>query len=504
MALETLVQLMEARTLDSRPFLISPETGIQVSYQRFREESHRLAERIAGYGVERGDRVAIVVPNGIEVLLAFFGAAEAGAVAMPMNTELKADEFDFALEHSGARLTICVPSTVDKVRSKPGSSKRIDAIVGITYDDARGAQLDGSDADTRPLQQTPSPSFEALLLYTSGTTSAPKGVQLTHRNLATSAKNVAEWYNLNERDVSMCVMPLFHVHGLVASVFATMRSGGTVIVPQRFSASNFWPIVRAYGVTWYTAVPTIHTILLNNAMKSGDVRDAAGLRFVRSCSSALSPATGQSYEELFGVPIVQAFGMTEAAHQAMSNPLPPRERKPGSIGLPTGVEVTILDDDGNQLPHGQEGELSLKGANVTHGYLNNPEATEASFTNGWFRTGDLAKIDEDGYVFLLGRIKEMINRAGEKISPLEVDDVLLAYPKIAEAVTIAVPHEIYGEEVEAVVALKPGETADAAEIISFCREQLADFKVPKAIRLVPVIPRSATGKIQRRRLLELL
>jgi len=277
-----------------------------------------------------------------------------------------------------------------------------------------------------------------------------------------------------------------------------------VVVPQRFSASAFWPIVRAYGVTWYTAVPAIHTILLNNARKSGESRDAASLRFVRSCSSALSPATMQGYEEMFGAPILQAFGMTEAAHQAMSNPLPPRERKPGSIGLPTGVQVTVLDDGGRELPCGQEGELALKGANVTHGYLNNPEATAASFTNGWFRTGDLARTDEDGYVFLLGRIKELINRGGEKISPLEVDDILLSHPKIAEAVTVAVHHDIYGEEVEAVVALKPGESAEAAEIIGFCREKLADFKAPKAIRFVPEIPRSATGKIQRRRLLELL
>jgi acyl-CoA synthetase (AMP-forming)/AMP-acid ligase II len=501
--IETLVQLMEARAHDSRPFLIAPETGNQLSFARFREEAHRVAEQIATGGIERGDRVAIVVPNGIEVLLAFFGAVEAGAVAMPMNPDLKPDEFDFALEHSGARLSICVPSTVERVRAKSGSGGRQDQIAGISYDPAAGARLEGVSG-SGSLAAQPEPDWEALLLYTSGTTSAPKGVQLTHRNLTTSARNVANSYLLNERDITACVMPLFHVHGLVASVLASLQAGASVVVPQRFSASNFWPVVRAYGVTWYTAVPTIHTILLNNALKSGESRDASSLRFVRSCSSALAPATMQGFEEIFGAPILQAFGMTEAAHQALSNPLPPRERKPGSIGLPTGVQVTILDDEGNELPRGQEGELGLKGPNVTHGYLNNPDATRAAFSNGWFRTGDLARMDDDGYVFLLGRIKELINRGGEKISPLEVDDILLSHPKIAEAVTVAVPHDIYGEEVEAVIALKPGETAEAAEIIGFCREQLADFKVPKAIRFVPVIPRSATGKIQRRRLLELL
>jgi acyl-CoA synthetase (AMP-forming)/AMP-acid ligase II len=393
---------------------------------------------------------------------------------------------------------------VERVKARAGTGKRQDAIVGISYSPSEGVTLEGGRSGSQSLQKAPGPDSEALLLYTSGTTSAPKGVEITHRNLTVSSKNVSEWYNLNERDVTACVMPLFHVHGLVASVFSSLRAGGTVVVPSRFSASNFWPVVRSYGVTWYTAVPTIHTILLNNALKSGETRDAASLRFVRSCSSALSPATMESYEETFGAPILQAFGMTEAAHQALSNPLPPRQRKPGSVGLPTGVQVTILDEAGNELPRGVDGELALKGANVTKGYLNNPEATKEAFTNGWFRTGDVARMDGEGYVYLSGRIKELINRGGEKISPLEVDDVLAGHPKIAEAVTVAVPHDIYGEEVEAVVALKPGESAEAVEIISFCREQLADFKVPKAIRFVPEIPRSATGKIQRRRLLDLL
>lgn len=504
MSVNTLIDLMDARASDTRPFLISPDTGAQLSFARFREEAHRVAERIAAEGIQPGDRVAIVVPNGIEVLLAFFGATEAGAMAMPMNPELKPDEFDYAIEHSGARLSICVPATVDRVKAKAGAGRRQDAIIGISFNPIDGVKLEGGRGGTKSLAAAPGADSEALLLYTSGTTSAPKGVEITHRNLTVSSKNVADSYNLNERDVTACVMPLFHVHGLVASVFSSLLSGGTVVVPQRFSASNFWPIIRSYGVTWYTAVPTIHTILLNNARKSGETRDAASLRFVRSCSAALSPSTMESYESTFGTPILQAFGMTEAAHQALSNPLPPRVRKPGSVGLPTGVGVTILDDGGNELPRGTEGELALKGANVTKGYLNNPEATREAFTNGWFRTGDLARMDDDGYVSLLGRIKELINRGGEKISPLEVDDVLASHPKIAEAVTVAVAHDIYGEEVEAVVALKLGESAEASEIISFCREQLADFKVPKAIRFVPEIPRSATGKIQRRRLLDML
>jgi acyl-CoA synthetase (AMP-forming)/AMP-acid ligase II len=358
MAGDTLIDLMEARASEIRPFLIAPDTGVQLSFQRFREEAHRVAEQIAAQGIEPGDRVSIVIPNGIEVLLAFFGAVEAGAMAMPLNSDLKPDEFEYSIENSGSKLTICIPNTVERVQPRPGSARR-DAIVTLAFDPASGARISGGKSGGTPLLSRPGPDSEALLLYTSGTTSAPKGVEITHGNLMTSARNISEWYHLNERDVTACVMPLFHVHGLVAAVFSTLRSGGTVVVPQRFSASNFWPIVRAYGVTWYTAVPTIHQILLNNALKSGETRDAAGLRFVRSCSSALSPATMELYEQTFGVPIIQAFGMTEAAHQALSNPLPPRARKPGSIGLPTGVEVTILDEAGKEVPRGTDGELAL-------------------------------------------------------------------------------------------------------------------------------------------------
>jgi oxalate---CoA ligase len=328
-------------------------------------------------------------------------------------------------------------------------------------------------------------------------------VPLTHANLLTSARNVASAYALTDADVSLCVMPLFHVHGLVASTMATLLTGGTVVAPPRFSASSFWQQARASGATWYSAVPTIHTILLTNA--TPDLADAGKqFRFVRSCSSALAAATQERYENVFGAPVLQAYGMTEAAHQIATNPLPPAARKTGSVGLPYGVEVTVLDDADNELPRGAIGEVSIRGLNVTRGYMHNPEANAASFTGGWFRTGDSGRIDEAGYVYLEGRIKELINRGGEKISPHEVDAALLAHPAVHEAVAIAVPHDVYGEEVEAVVSLKPGASLDAGELMAFAGERLAKFKVPKAIRFVPEVPRSATGKIQRRRLLELL
>jgi oxalate---CoA ligase len=488
-----------ARPPGNSPFLISPEHGVTLTYARFMDEVNAACMGLQKAGVRPGDAVGIVIPNGVEVLVAFFGALQAGAAAMPINPDLTAEEIDFALEDSQASLVITTAAAAERIaecRSLPDRRAvlRFEPRSGTTVEGPAGGAM--GSVDLRP-------DMDALLLYTSGTTSRPKGVPLTHDNLLASAQNVAASYALRPAETTLCVMPLFHVHGLVASVFATMAAGGSVVVPQKFSASGFWPLVRQHNVAWYTAVPTIHTILLNTAddYLKGPVPP---LRFVRSCSSALAPVTQEAFEHRFQTPVLQAYGMTEAAHQMATNPLPPGQRKENSVGLPTGLEVTILDDKGNELPRGATGEVSIRGRNVARGYLRNPEATAAAFTNGWFRTGDSGAIDDDGYIFLHGRIKELINRGGEKISPLEVDEVLLRHPLVREAVTIGVPHDIYGEEVEAIVALHPGHTADANALISYCQEHLAQFKVPKAIRFVDTVPRSATGKIQRRRLLDLL
>jgi acyl-CoA synthetase (AMP-forming)/AMP-acid ligase II len=297
--------------------------------------------------------------------------------------------------------------------------------------------------------------------------------------------------------VSLCVMPLFHVHGLVASVLATLYSGGRIVVPGKFNALSFWRTVRDFGVTWYSAVPTIHQVLLARA---GGKRPegSESLRFIRSCSAALSPEHMQQIEEVFGVPVLEAYGMTEASHQMASNPLPPHLRKPGSVGIATGIDVGVMDAEGNMQPANTPGEVVIRGASVVSGYENNPEANATSFTNGWFRTGDQGIVDKAGYLTLIGRLKEMINRGGEKISPPELDEVLLAHPAIAEAVCFGVPHSTWGEEVAAAVTLKPDVSATEAELQAFCKERLAEFKRPKKIHIVETIPRTATGKIQRR------
>jgi acyl-CoA synthetase (AMP-forming)/AMP-acid ligase II len=362
-----------------------------------------------------------------------------------------------------------------------------------------GVQLarvgDGAAASSLVAASGPRGDDVALFLHTSGTTSRPKGVPLTHANLMASIRNIAATYALTPEDASLIVMPLFHVHGLIGATLSTLMTGGSVIVPPAFSATKFWPAVHEHRATWYSAVPTIHQILLTRA--DADNAPRSGLRFIRSCSAALAPAVFAQLEDRFGAPVLEAYGMTEASHQMSSNPLPANgARKPGSVGRGTGVEIVILDEKGNILPSGQPGEVSIQGRNVMHGYRNNPDANASSFTRGYFRTGDQGVLDAEGYLTLTGRLKELINRGGEKISPLEVDAVLLEHPAVTEAVSFAVPDPKYGEEVHGAVVLRSDASPD--EIVAFCRDRLADFKVPKKIHIIDALPRTATGKIQRR------
>jgi acyl-CoA synthetase (AMP-forming)/AMP-acid ligase II len=307
-------------------------------------------------------------------------------------------------------------------------------------------------------------------------------------------QNIVAHYGLSPDDVSLCVMPLFHVHGLVASTLSTLLSGGAVAVPSKFNALSFWRTVRDTNATWYSAVPTIHNLLLSRA---GNERPAGaeGLRFIRSCSASLPAEMMDQMERVFGVPVLEAYGMTEASHQMSSNPKPPATRKPGSVGQGTGVRIGIMDDEGNLLANGDRGEVVIQGPNVVSGYENNPEANAKSFTKGWFRTGDQGFLDAEGYLTLTGRLKELINRGGEKIGPREIDEVLLTHPAVAEAVCFGVPHPSWGEEVAAAVVLT--EPVSEAEILAFCKERLAEFKRPKKIYVTSAIPRTATGKIQR-------
>jgi oxalate---CoA ligase len=443
-----------------------------------------MAGALQGAGIEPGDRVAMALPNGVATIVSFLAASIAGTAA-PLNPAYRYDEFLFYLEDTNARVLIVPPEGAEEAK-RAAEERGVRVLVAETDTDGT-VRLPGLSGKAR----RPEPDDIALVLHTSGSTGRPKRVPLRHRNLAVSVQNIARTYALNAVDVSLCVMPLFHVHGLMASTLSTFFTGGTLVAPAKFNALAFARTVRDHGVTWYSAVPTIHQLVL--ARRAGE--GFPSLRFVRSCSASLAPDLMQKMEDHFGVPVLEAYGMTEASHQMASNPLPPAARKPGSVGRGTGVGITIRDEAGNELPSGVAGEVCISGPNVIREYENNPEATAKSFFGDWFRTGDQGILDAEGYLMLTGRLKELINRGGEKIAPREIDEVLLAHPAVAEAVCFGVPHPAWGEEVAAAVVLK-GEATET-EIGAHCRERLAEFKVPKKIHIVQTIPRTATGKIQR-------
>ncbi|KAI9315205.1 hypothetical protein BX666DRAFT_1879058 [Dichotomocladium elegans] len=506
----TLYSIFEGKTDPSQTAIVIPSSApvpTTLSYPQLKDTIEKFAFKLTQLvpGLKAGDAISISYPNSLEFTVAFLGTCFLRLIAAPLNPAYTEDEFNFYLEDSKAKVMILPPGATNDPKNPAvrAARKQGAAVVELHWN---GREIEVSAPD-RPASISggangqiifkPQADDVALLLHTSGTTGRPKGVPLSHLNLATSMHNIIGTYELTPADRTLLVMPLFHVHGLVCGLLATLLSGGTAVIPQKFSASHFWSDFTENKCNWYTAVPTIHQILLRNPPKS-----VPPIRFIRSCSSSLAPATFHAIEEHFKAPVLEAYAMTEASHQMTSNPLPHKGvHKPGSVGFGHGVEVVILDEQGNPV---EEGEVCIKGKNVTRGYLNNPKATAESFTkDGYFRTGDQGKKDKDGYLVLTGRIKELINRGGEKISPLELDAVLLSFPKVAEAVSFAVPDPMYGQEVHAAVVLKDKSAAADVkaverELQAYCHTKLAKFKVPKRIYVTDVMPKTATGKIQRR------
>lgn len=464
-----------------------------------------LAGALRSRGAQRGDRIALVSPNSAPMVTAFLGAASAGTCA-PLNPAYGREELDFFLADLDPRLLL-VAEDFDTPARDVARARGIPVLeLGAASDSVSGVvTLDGRAVEGTPLVP-PEPGDVALVLHTSGTTSRPKKVPLTHRNLVVSAWHIAATLSLEAADRSLVVMPLFHIHGLVASLLAPLARMGTVIVPPGFLASEFVGWLARFQPTWYTAVPTMHQAILQRLAtdEARALRDKAPLRFVRSSSAALAPRTIHDLETLLRVPVIEAYGMTEAAHQMTSNLLPPATRKPGTVGPAAGPDVAIMTADGQLLPGGDLGEVVIRGPNVTSGYLGNAEATAAAFTAGWFRTGDQGFLDPDGYLTLTGRLKDLINRAGEKIAPLEVDAVLAEHPAVAQAICFGIPHPVLGEDVAAAVVLKPGSDVTPRALREFVAGRLAYFKVPRQVVVVDRLPMGATGKLQRRGLAEQL
>jgi acyl-CoA synthetase (AMP-forming)/AMP-acid ligase II/acyl carrier protein len=434
-----------------------------------------------------------------------FLSVSSGATCAPLNPAYGRAEFDFYLSDLGVK-ALLILSGMGSPATEVAQNHRI-PIIELVPDRESSAglfTLHGQEAPPPTDCGFAQPVDVALMLHTSGTTSRPKIVPLTHNNLCVSAQNIRTTYELSNNDRCLNVMPLFHIHGLIAAILSTMDSGSSVVCTPGFDDANFFSWLDAFHPTWYTAVPTMHQAILQCAAANSDSLARHTLRFIRSCSAALSPRLMAELEQAFSVPVLEAYGMTEASHQMCSNPLPPAQRKPSSVGVATGPDVAVMDESGVLVPAGTAAEIVIRGANVTIGYESNPLANETSFTSGWFRTGDQGYLDGDGYLFITGRIKEIINRGGEKVPPSEVDEMLLEHPAVAQAVTFAVPHATLGEDVAAAVVLRQGVSIAEKELRDLAFERLAGFKVPSQIAIVDEIPKGPTGKVQRIGLFEKL
>jgi acyl-CoA synthetase (AMP-forming)/AMP-acid ligase II len=492
------------RALLERGEASSPAVGApgrpDLSYEGLRTHVDRTVARLNELGLGRGDRVAIVLPNGPEMASAFVSIA-AGATTAPLNPGYRKAEYDFYLADLGAKaLILRAGSESEALESATGLGV---PVIWLGVPDGAEAGVFELESDGGPVRGAASspgaaePDDVALVLHTSGTTSRPKIVPLLHRNVCASARNIRTTLLLGADDRCLNVMPLFHIHGLMAPVLSSLSAGAMVSCTEGFNALKFFSWLDEVGPTWYSAVPTMHQAILARASRNAEVVGRCNLRFIRSSSASLPPQVLRELEETFRAPVVEAYAMTEASHQMTCNPLPPGERKPGTVGPAAGPEVSVMDESGHHLEPGQVGEIVIRGPNVTPGYENNPEANAKAFTDGWFRTGDQGIMDEDRYVTLTGRLKEIINRGGEKISPKEVDEVLMDHPAIQQVVTFGVPHPKLGEEVAAAVVLREGAEATPSGIRDFAAERLADFKVPRQIFVMDEIPKGPTGKLRR-------
>ncbi|ORY43940.1 peroxisomal-coenzyme A synthetase [Leucosporidium creatinivorum] len=495
----------------SSPALLLPASAslgpLSLSYSNLTHLIHSLRDQLDKWEgpngpLNQGDVVSISLGNGIEFALSFLGVGAHRCIAAPLNPSYNSTEVSFYLQDCSTSLLLVPSSALTSSPLHPAvqAARELNVPVAeVRFDGkevvlefesgrmGRGGNVVGSGE--------PREDDVALVLHTSGTTGRPKAVPLSHLNLATTMKNIVNTYSLTPKDRTFLVMPLFHVHGLLAGFLAPLLSGGSVVIPPKFSAGSFWDEFVGSGANWYTAVPTIHQILLRTPKPN----PIPTIRFIRSCSSALAPATFAELEKVFKAPVVEAYAMTEAAHQMTSNPLPPLTRKPGTVGLGQGVSIRILSLTSDEQV--SEGEVAIKGANVTKGYINNDKANQESFTkDGYFRTGDRGRLDEEGYLVLTGRLKELINRGGEKISPLEVDAALLSVEGVGEAVAFGVADEKFGEKVWAAVVLKKGSSIDEQTIIKQCKSKISAFKCPEKVFILDAIPKTATGKIQRKAL----
>ncbi|HEX4469932.1 MAG TPA: acyl--CoA ligase [Gemmatimonadaceae bacterium] len=491
----TILELLKAGS-DEATALSAPGGVPPLSYRALRAHVAEITKFLASQGIGAGDRVGIVLDNGPEMAAAFLSIGSA-ATAAPLNPTYRAEEFEFYLSDLGAKLLVV--ATGKDSPSLGVAAKLGVPVARLTPHPEKGAgsfSLQCERAGTPKPVRAAVPDDIALVLHTSGTTSRPKIVPLAHKNIAASAGNIRGTLSLTAQDRGLVIMPLFHIHGLIAALSAPISAGGEVCCTPGFNALKFFGWLDEMKPTWYTGVPTMHQAILLRAPGNAEIVKRHRLRFIRSSSSPLPPTVITELERVFGVPVVEAYGMTEAAHQMASNPLG-GPRKAGTVGPSGGPEIRVVNDKGETMARGETGEIVIRGPNVMTAYENNPKANADAFYGDWFRTGDQGVMDPDGYVAITGRLKEIINRGGEKISPREVDEIIMEHPAVHQCVTFAMPHEMLGEDVAAAIVLRQGSAATDKELRDFAAARLAPYKVPRKILILTEIPVGATGKLQR-------
>ena len=469
-----------------------------LSYRRLYSHVKTVLQVLNQNGVGRNDRVAMILPNGPEMATAFLSVA-ACATSAPLNPSYSAPEFEFYLTDLQAKALV-VPANIHSPAIEVAGSLQIPLIrlVPLVEEPAGLFELRGEERGSPAVAGFAKPDDIALMLHTSGTTSRPKIVPLTQANICASAANIRATLALTPDDRCLNVMPLFHIHGLIGTCLSSMSAGASLVCTPGFEKHQVFDWITEFKPTWYSAVPTMHQAVVAEAANHADVTVRERLRFIRSSSSSLPPRVMRQLETLFNSPVIESYGMTEASHQMTSNLLPPNLRKPGSVGVAAGPRVAVMNETGELLGTNEVGEVVIQGDNVTRGYENDPEANAVAFTNGFFRTGDQGYMDADGYLFITGRLKEIINRGGEKVAPREIDEALLDHPAVVQATAFAVPHPTLGEDVAAAVVLAPGVApVGEKELRDFVFGRLAPFKVPSQIVVVDEIPRGATGKLRR-------
>ena len=490
--MEKTIRNMINQQNDDLIFLTS-EKNEKLSYGEFKIFNEKISRQLAATNIINSDRAAIVLPNG-PLMASSFLSISSYMSAAPLNPSYKQEEFEFYLDDLKPKFLLVEPNS-KSLAVIAAKNLNIPVFEMKISDNQPLGTFELFDKETD--YKNPNDYDEALVLHTSGTTSRPKIVPLSNLNIFTSAVNISKSLKLTADDHCLNIMPLFHIHGLIAVLSASAKVGASVCASNGFNALKFLDLAETQNITWYSGVPTMHQAILLRAQKNSAKAKKLNLRFIRSSSASLPPAIFEQLNDIFQTPVIEAYGMTEATHQMASNPLPPAIQKPGLVGMPAGPEICIMNDKNEKLSQGEIGEICIKGNNVTNGYENNPEANKQSFVNDWFRTGDEGFFDKDGYLKISGRLKEIINKGGEKISPLEVDNILMDFPPIDQALCFGYKDKMLGEDIAVAIKLKENKSCTEDDIKSYANEKLAKFKIPKKIFIVEDIPKGATGKLQR-------